>query len=131
MEPEYDNLQLSRDYIRVTAQHVSNTELKLLVKIQADIRGADVDIPARYTANGDLHGLLINGHRLTDPTTRALELILELGVEKVEKIVEADKVDEIRKYQHEGAYWAHPIKKKGVDGGSNPSWENVVRLSEE
>ena len=130
MDPEYPNLQLSRDYIRVAAQHVSTDRYQALLRCQRKIREADVDVPAYYREHGNLQDLVINGKPLAELTVRTLEMILEIGVDETEKIVEAARIESMRERDRFALYAKRPSKIGDTYSDDNPSWENAVRTWE-
>ena len=88
---QYTNNQLAIDYYRVVAQHIAaNNDLRKIVDVYIEIRDADFNVAEEYLSK--------ERNKLGQLSYAApyIELILTYGVEKAERIVEANQIAAMR-----------------------------------
>ncbi|HLC64673.1 MAG TPA: hypothetical protein VJI46_00955 [Candidatus Nanoarchaeia archaeon] len=97
-ENAYTNKELAQDYFSVVAQY--SQDLWTYGFQKRKIAGLDIDLPAFYREHGSLDELKVKG--IGKKTKGILELILEKGVEEAKKLVQEEKIDELRSSQFLG-----------------------------
>ncbi len=119
----YTNRELSQDYFSVVAQYTGDiTTYEFLRRKIAEL---GIDLPTFYREHGkSLDELDVKG--IGKKTKGILELILDKGKEEARRLVEEEKIDEMRKSAFRGIPSRAP--RRGDD--TPPSWDNIVKRYE-